>query len=47
MLEKIGKPNQIMRICERIGRYDRYKLVDQDNVFDNFDDWIEQQDMEP
>ena len=43
MLEKIDKPNQIMRICERIGRYDRRKLVDQDEVFDNFDDWIEQQ----
>lgn len=26
LLEKLGKPNQMMRICERLGLYDRRKL---------------------
>jgi hypothetical protein len=44
MLEAIDQPNQMMRISERIGCYDRRKLVGQDEVFDDFDDWIECQD---
>lgn len=43
MLEKINRPNQMMRICERMGMYDRTKLVGADSVFDDFDDWIESQ----
>ena len=45
MLEKIDRPNQIMRIGERIRLYDRNKLVGHAEVFDDFDDWIEQQSM--
>lgn len=26
MLERMGRPNQMMRICERIGMYDRSRL---------------------
>ena len=44
MLEKINQPNQMMRISERFGGYDRNKLVGHDSVFDDFDDWIDAQD---
>ena len=40
MLEKIGRPNQMMRICERLGQYDRFALTGQEEVFDDFDDWV-------
>lgn len=46
MLEKINKPNQMMRICERMGMYDRTKLVGADTVFDDFGDWVDAQDDE-
>ncbi len=41
MLEKQNHPNQIMRICERLGLYDRYALAGHEDVFDDFDDWVE------
>src|SRR5687768_14734677 len=43
MLEKIDRPNQMMRIGERIGVYDRTKLRGANEVFDDFDDWVEAQ----
>lgn len=43
MLEKINRPNQMMRICERLGMYDRTKLVGAEDVFDDFEDWIDSQ----
>lgn len=43
MLEKIYAPNQMMRIAERIGMYDRSKLVGHGDVFDKFEDWIKSQ----
>jgi len=41
ILEKLEQPNQMMRIAERTGGYDHNKLVDRDQVFDDFDSWIE------
>jgi hypothetical protein len=41
MLEKIDRPNQLMRIGERIGMYDRTAIDMQAPVFDTFDDWID------
>ena len=41
LLEKNGFANQMMRICERIGLYDRNKLNMDAKVFDEFDDFIE------
>lgn len=41
ILEKNNKPNQMMRICERIGCYDRHAISGHDEVFDDFDDWVE------
>jgi len=43
ILEADNNPNQMMRIGERCGFYDRSKLVGADQCFDNFDDWIEVQ----
>jgi hypothetical protein len=40
LLEKIERPNQMMRICERIGLYDRTKLQMDAPVFDDTDDFI-------
>lgn len=40
MLEKIDRPNQMMRVAERLGMYDRTKLVGADAVFDDFDEWV-------
>lgn len=34
MLERIGRPNQMMRLCERLGMYDRTKLDMDAPVFD-------------
>ena len=45
MLEKQNRPNQMMRICERIGMYDRTALIGHDDVFDDFDEWVECQAM--
>ncbi|WP_413432632.1 hypothetical protein [Crateriforma spongiae] len=43
ILEKQDRPNQMMRIMERIGAYDRHALVGADDVFEDFDEWIEVQ----
>lgn len=34
MLEKIERPNQMMRICERLGQYDHRKLDMSQPVYD-------------
>ncbi len=39
-LEKQDNPNQLMRVAERIGVYDRHKLDMSAPVFDNADDFI-------
>lgn len=36
LLEKLDRPSQMMRICERIGMYDRRKLDMDAPVFDSF-----------
>lgn len=41
LLEKIDRPNQMMRISERLGFYDRTKLDYESNVFDDTDDFID------
>ncbi len=41
MLEKMEQPNQMMRIAERIGLYDRRKLNMDAPVFDDVDGFIE------
>lgn len=41
LLEKIERPNQMMRICERIGMYDRTKLDMTAPVFDDADAFVE------
>ncbi len=38
MLEKEDNPNQMMRISERLGMYDRSKLNMKAPVFDSFED---------
>lgn len=40
VLEKMERPNQIMRIMERIGGYDRRKLNMDAPVYDSLEDWI-------
>lgn len=35
LLERLGRPNQMMRICERLGMYDRTKLKMDAPVFDS------------
>lgn len=40
LLEKEQKPNQIMRIAERLGLYDRTKLRMDAPVYDNIDDCL-------
>lgn len=42
MLEKMEQPNQMMRIAERIGLYDRTKLDMDAPVFEDTDEFIEQ-----
>lgn len=46
MLEKQDRPNQMMRISERLGLYDRHALTGHENVFDDFEDWVECQAMD-
>lgn len=41
LLEKQDRPNQIMRIGERIGIYNPDDLVGRDEVFDDLADWVE------
>jgi len=43
ILEKLEMPNQMMRICGRMGFYDPTALVGQDEVFDNFEEFVEAQ----
>lgn len=43
LLEKIGRPNQLMRIAGRMGIYDPEKLDMESPVFDTFSDWIKAQ----
>lgn len=43
LLEKLGKPNQWMRIAERLGIYDHYKLNMDAPIFDSFEDMIKAQ----
>jgi hypothetical protein len=40
LLEKLEKPNQMMRIAERLHLYDRRKLNLESPVFDSFEEWI-------
>lgn len=44
LLEKLGKPNQMMRISERLGMYDMRKLNMKANVFDTFEEMMKAQD---
>jgi hypothetical protein len=44
IMEKIGKPNQGMRIMERIGLYDRNQLEMDSPVFNNFEEFIKAND---
>lgn len=46
LLEKLELPSQMMRICERLGMYDRRKLDMTAPVFDTFEDMIEAQETE-
>ncbi len=41
LLEKQQSPNQMMRISERLGMYDRFKLNMGSKVFDTFDEFID------
>lgn len=41
--EKNGNATQMMRICERIGMYDRHNLKNQDRVFNNLDQMLDAQ----
>lgn len=41
MLEHIQRPNQMMRICERLGIYDHKKLDMEAPVFDDPQEFIE------
>jgi hypothetical protein len=43
MLEKMGQPSQMMRICERINLYDASKLDMAAPVFESTDDFIQAQ----
>lgn len=43
ILEKICQPSQMMRICGRIGQYDRTKLNMKAPVFEGMDEFAEAQ----
>jgi hypothetical protein len=43
MLEHMDNPNQMMRIAERLGIYDRFKLEMNSPVFTHSDDFINSQ----
>ena len=43
MLEKCERPGQMMRIAERLGSYDRTKLVMDSPVFDTPEDFVRAQ----
>lgn len=40
ILEKLNRPNQMMRISERLRLYDRDALCGHSETFDDFDEWI-------
>lgn len=40
MLERVERPNQMMRIAERLGMYDHTRLDMESPVFDDFEDFI-------
>jgi hypothetical protein len=40
LLEKVDRPNQMMRICERLGVYDRRRMDMDAPVFDTFAQFI-------
>jgi len=42
MLENMEQPNQMMRVAERCGVYDREKLDMDADVYEDFDEFIEQ-----
>lgn len=44
LLEHMEQPNQMMRICERIGLYDMRKLNMNAPIFDNEDDFLDHHD---
>lgn len=41
VLERMDRPNQMMRIAERIGFYDRTALVMDSPVPESLDEWVE------
>jgi hypothetical protein len=41
LLEKLERPSQMMRICERLQIYDRRKLDMEAPVFDSFDEMVQ------
>ena len=43
LLEKLGRPSQMMRICERVNLYDPSKLDMGAPVFDSFEEMIKAQ----
>ena len=43
MLEKMEQPSQMMRICERLGMYDRHRLDMNAPVFEDSEDFIQAQ----
>jgi hypothetical protein len=45
MMEKMGRPSQLMRIFERLGMYDASKLNMDAPVFDDFEEMMEAQTM--
>lgn len=45
-LEKLDRPNQLMRIFERLGGYDREKLDMDADVFDDPDDFVQHHTLE-
>lgn len=47
LLEKLDRPSQMMRICERLGLYDRTKLDMDAPVFDSFEEMAEAQETKP
>lgn len=43
VMEKENKPNQMMRIAERLGLYNRHELKNKELVFDSFKEMIKAQ----
>ncbi len=47
MLEKMERPHQMMRICERLGLYDRSVLDMDSPVFESFEEVEDQEEFHP